>query len=111
MKKETSLHNHVFFFLINDSTAYLDITSFSATLFSTSHLFEDQGIESAKNLDFFLRKMNSPSKAFLATVVLAVIFSSAIVSWCQICGKTSDGGKGVSLFLHISPLSVFCYNS
>lgn len=64
MKKETSLHNHVFFFLINDSTAYLDITSFSATLFSTSHLFEDQGIESAKNLDFFFKENELPFEGF-----------------------------------------------
>ena len=55
--------------------------------------------------------MNSSSKTYFATVMLVVIFSSAIVSWCQICGKTSDGGKGVSFFLYVNrPLSLFCYN-
>ena len=51
--------------------------------------------------------MNSSSKTYFATVMLVVIFSSAIVSWCQICGKTSDGGKVVSFFYMYTPSPFF----
>jgi len=38
-------------------------------------------------------KMNTTFKVYPAIAMLAVILSCAMVSWCQICGKTAYGGS------------------
>ena len=43
-------------------------------------------------------KMNTTFKVYPAIAMLAVILSCAMVSWCQICGKTAYGGERVSSF-------------